>query len=141
MKKQPKSYIFYLGIALFALGLLLTALLAEREGALAVLPHVLVGFGAGITGVGVVNLFRLKLIMKDPEKARQLEIEEKDERNIRLREKAGYATWYLTLFTLAALSLTLLILDYKTACLLAFGVLLTHAAALFIWIYVYNERL
>lgn len=141
MKKKPKSYIFFLGIALFALGLLLRVLLAEEEGAALSLPYVLLGVGTGITGVGAVNLYKLRLLRENPEKARQLEIEEMDERNIRLREKAGYASWYVTLFALAALSLTLVVLNYKTACLLSICVLLVHTASLFIGIYVYNKEL
>lgn len=141
MKKQPKSYILYMGIVIFAIGLLLRFLIPESDGAWQALPFVLTGFGAGIIGAGVVNIFRKRMIDNNPEKAKQYEIAEKDERNIRLREKAGYATWYTSLFILAALSLTFVILDYKVACFLSLGALFVHIISLFIYIYIYNKKI
>ena len=141
MKKQPKHYIFYMGIAVFAAGLLLEALFTDADRVMQSLSLALAGFGSGIVMVGAVNLYRLRLLKNNPEKAKQIEINEKDERNIWLREKAGYTTWYITLFTLAILSMTLLVLDYKTACWLSLGALFIHIASLFIFINIYNKKI
>ncbi len=141
MKRQPKSYVFYMGILIFAVGLILNFLIPESSGALRSVPFLLTGFGAGIIGVGVVNLIRKKMLDNNPEKAKQYEIEEKDERNIRLREKAGYATWYTSLFMLAILSLTFIVLDYKIPCFIALGALMIHIVSLFVYIHIYNRKI
>ena len=141
MGKKPKAIVFYLGIGIFAAGLLLTHLLADAGGALQTFPFVLTGFGAGITGVGVVNLFRIRRLKNDPEKVRQYEISEKDERSVRIREKAGYATWYVTIFILAVLSMTFLVLDDDLACWLTLGALSIHCIVYFIYIGIYNKKM
>src|SRR5690554_7384137 len=87
MKKQPKTYMFYIGIIIFVIGLLLKFLIPESEGAMQSAPFVLTGFGAGIIGVGAAGIFRKKVFDKNPEKAKKYEIAEKDERNIRLRDR------------------------------------------------------
>lgn len=138
MKKQHKSYIFYMGILIFVIGLLLKFLIPETNGSW---QSVITGFGAGIVGVGIAGIFRQKMIEKDPKKAKQYEIAEKDERNIRLREKAGYATWYITLFMLGILSLVFVMLDYKLQSFLTIGVLFIHIISLFVYIIIYNKKL
>ena len=141
MKKQPKSYYIYIGIIIFAVGLLLKFTIPASDGALQTLPFVLTGFGAGIIGVGVLNISRKKMIDNDPQKAKQYEINEKDERNIQIREKAGYATWYTTLFMLSAISLTFVVLDLKIAGFIMLGALFIHIISLFSYIYIYNRKI
>lgn len=141
MKKQPKAYIFFMGIVMFVIGLLLNFLFSESDGIIQSLPSVLTGFGAGIIGVGVAGTLLKKNLKSNPEKAKEYEIAEKDERNIRIREKAGYSAWYTGVFILAVLSLIFLILDYKLPCFIAIGVLFVHIINLFIFIYIYNKKL
>jgi hypothetical protein len=130
-----------MGIIIFLVGVLLEHLVSAPYGALRELPSVLSGFGAGITGVGVFNIFRKRMIDKDPQKAKQYEIYEKDERNIRIREKAGLTAWYSSLFMLAAVTLTFVVLNYKTAGFISLGALLFHIISLFIYIRVYNKKM
>ena len=130
-----------MGIIIFAAGLLLKFIFPEESGAMQSLPFVLSGFGAGIIGVGVAGIFRKRAIENDPEKARQYEIAEKDERNIRIREKAGYATWYTTLFLLAIISLTLVVLNYTAAGFVALGALLIHGISFFVYTYLYSKKI
>ena len=141
MSGKLRPYVFNAGILLFCAGIALRYIFPEAGGVLESLPHILSGFGAGIMGVGVIFLFRKRRIEADPEKAKQFEIDENDERNIRLKEKAGYAAWHITLFALAALSLTFLILDDRAACLLSLGVLLIHKISLVIFTYAYNKKM
>ena len=141
MKNQPKTYIFNIGIIIFVVGLLLKFLIPESKGVLKALPFVLTGFGAGIIGVGVVNIIRKRLIDNNPQKAKLYEINEKDERNIRLREKAGYTTWYTTHFVLAANSLAFVVLNYKFAAFYSLGALFIHIIRLFVYIHIYNKKI
>ena len=141
MKKQPKPYILQMGIIVFVVGILLKFLFPASDGALHTLPFVLNGFGAGIVGVGVVTVLRKKVIDNDPQKAKQYEINEKDERNIRIREKAGYATWYTTLFVLSAVSLIFVVLEYNVACFISLGALFIHIISLFVYIRKYDKKI
>lgn len=141
MNKQPKSYVLYMGIIIFVVGLLLKFLIPASDTALQALPFVLTGFGAGIIGVGVVNIFRIRMIDSNPKKAKQYEINEKDERNIRIREKAGYVTWYTSLFVLSTISLTFVVLNYIVASFISLGALFIHIISLFVYIYIYNKKI
>jgi hypothetical protein len=89
------------------------------------------GFGCGVSCVAAVSLTYSR---KNPQKRKQREINEKDERNIKIAEKSALSTWYVTLFTLTALVLTFQILDYSTPSLIAVGVLLIHIISYFIFI-------
>lgn len=142
MKKSPKSYVFYLGILVFAVGILLGFILHDADGGvLERLPFVLTGFGAGIIGVGVAGMIQKKRTEKDPQKAKQYEINEKDERNIRIREKACCAAWYITLFVLAAVSMTLFIMDYTVPFAMVLAAFFIHILGMFVFIYVYNKNM
>ena len=141
MRKQIKSYIFYAGVAAFALGLLLRSLFPVANGAMQSLSFVLIGFGSGIIGVGIATLFRQRILMEHPEKAKQQEIDEKDERNVRLREKAGYATWYITMFVLAALSMAFVVMNLAIACWLTLGALFVHIISFFVCIGSYSKKM
>ena len=105
------------------------------------LPIALVGFGSGILGVGAAGLHRERLLKNNPELARRQEIEERDERNIRLREKSGYASWYVTTVLLAVMSLLFLILGDRMACLIAIAILFINVASLLLFIWYYNKKM
>lgn len=141
MKKQSKPWILPLGIILFALGIACKFIIPESAESLQALTVALTGFGAGIVGVGVAGGFAKKIIDRNPEKAREYEIAEKDERNIRVREKAGYSTWYISLFVQAIAALALLVLDYTIPCLLVMLALLVHVVSLFVNIYIHNKKM
>lgn len=141
MKKSTGSWVFFAGIALFIIGVLMGILIPDAQGIMKTMPFVFIGFGAGIIAVGVVNIFNDRMRKKDTGKYREYEIAEKDERNIRLREKAGYATWFVTLFVLAALVLTLVILQQYLACYLAIGALFIHVISQLVAINAYNKRI
>ena len=49
--------------------------------------------------IGTVGTIRLR---KNPETAKQQDIEAADERNIKIREKSAYSTFFITLLTFAA---------------------------------------
>ena len=96
------------------------------------------GFGSAIVAVAAVNLI---LIKRNPDKQRQQEINEKDERSIRIREKSAQSTWYVTLFSLLALEFAFLFLDYLIPCYVVIGVMVIHVVSYFIFIYRNNKKL
>lgn len=141
MKKSLKPYVFYLGIFIFAVGILLKFIFPASDGALEQLPFVLTGFGAGIIGVGVAVMIMKKRTEKDPQKAKQYEINEKDERNILIREKACYAAWYVTLFVLAAVTMALFVMGYNVAFCMVLGAFFIHIISMFVFIIYYSKNM
>ena len=112
----------YVCTLLLGLGCFLAAALL-RETADAALFGALVGVGAGLLGPGGASLLQARFAPE--EVRRRQERVERDERNVMLREKAGYVTWYATLLTLAAGALALVVLDNRAAWLLI-GVMAVH---------------
>jgi uncharacterized membrane protein len=83
----------------------------------------MLGFGVGLVAVGVVSMF---VSWKNPQYAKQQEIDMKDERNIQIRDKAGYGAFVITMFSLAALVMATLALEQIIASVLVICVLVIH---------------
>ena len=132
-----KSFIFYMGIALLLCGVVLAIVFNGSDGVMRILPFVMVGFGSGIIVVGVSFMIR----HKNPKLAKEYEINEKDERNIRLREKSGYSAWFITQFTLFAMVISFLLMDYKVPLWFALGALLIHNGSLLMGIFVHSKKI
>ena len=96
------------------------------------------GIGFAWIVYGGINLYYLN---KRPDIIKLKEIGEKDERNITIREKAGYSTFVITLFTLVILEFALLILGYKLASILTVIVLMIHICTFLIGLKYYNDRI
>lgn len=84
------------------------------------------GVGSGLFVVSILNLLRIRRVAKDPEYRENMEIEEKDERNVFLRDKAWAWTGYLFLMIAAFGSVILRIFDlvtYSYAAAMAVGLI------------------
>ena len=120
MKKSVKNYILtILGIAMLVTGLWL--LKANPLNSSTILPYLLVGFGCGIFGHNVGELTSKNILKKAPQVAKQLEIEENDERNITLRNRAQAKAYAIMLPVFGALlvSFALMGVDLKITLLFA----------------------
>lgn len=85
MKKKKIVYIgsIIFGIALIAIGgFFLTEENVKKESG------ILIGIGAGVFGAAVANLWMLHFYETHPQKKKQVEIDETDERNQLIRDKA-----------------------------------------------------
>ena len=147
MRKQSKPYIFFIGAFTLVAGAIMRAFFVESDfdtvaGNLWHIPVVLIGFGSSLTAVGIVYFIVTRWIRKrNPGKAKQIEIKVKDERNVRLLEKSGYTTWYITMFTLALLSLSLVVLQLFTAFWLSIGAFTVHVTAFFLCGFIYDRKI
>ncbi len=107
--KQYKvgRYVFLavVGFIIFAVGLALTKLLSNTDGILKILPYIFVGVGSGIFGGNLGTALRNKAMLKNPQAARQMEIEQKDERNQAISNKAKAKVYDLMIFVYAAILL------------------------------------
>lgn len=135
--KQYKvgRYVFLsvLGAVLFIVGLVLLLLLPDAEGILKTLPFVCVGVGAGIFGGNFSSAMRNRAINKNPQLAKQAEIEAKDERNYMIRNKAKASAYNLMIFVYAAILLAFTLMQVEAYIILT----LVGAYLFFIFSYVY----
>ena len=107
--KQYKvgRYIFLsaIGFVIFIAGLVLIKLLPEAGGILKTLPYLCIGIGAGIFGGNLGTAIKNKTALKNPQVAKQIEVEQKDERNQAISDKAKARAYDLMIYVYAAVLL------------------------------------
>lgn len=96
------------------------------------------GVGGAWIGVGALNLYKLK---RKPNIIKKQEIAENDERNIEIRQKAAYSTFFVTLFGLVLLQIIFVVNNYTTASILTTIVLAIHVISLLVFLRHYNNKL
>ncbi|HBN83561.1 MAG TPA: hypothetical protein DDZ89_06915 [Clostridiales bacterium] len=130
------------GLILLISGLLLLIFLPDAHGVMLTLPYICIGIGAGIFGGNLGTAIKNHHIKKDPTLAKQIEIEEKDERNIVINSRAKAKSYDLMLMVFSALILTFAFMQVDL-----YVVLTLVAAYLFIvfsmvfYIYKYNKEM
>jgi nitrate/nitrite transporter NarK len=81
-----------------------------------------VGLGSGIFGGNIGTAFKNKAMLKNPQAARQVEIEQKDERNQAISNKSKARVYDLMIFVYAAVILAFALMQiniYVTLILVA----------------------
>lgn len=76
------------GLLLLAAGLLALKRAPARQGALVALPYVCIGLGCGALGSGISGVVNRKIMRDNPQLQKQIAIEQNDERNIALSNRA-----------------------------------------------------
>lgn len=100
MKKKFCYILAAMGFAMLAAGVWLLKTGQNDSG---IAPYLCVGFGCGIFGQNVGELLSRHAVRKNPEIAKQLEIEKKDERNTALRNRAQAKAFNIMLPVFGAL--------------------------------------
>lgn len=97
------------------------------------IPGLLVGIGAGLFGLSVAQIFVIMIAEKNPEYKRKVSIEEKDERNIAINNKAKAKGFDAMSFILTILMLIFVFLhaDLSIILLLVFAYLLVYGVFIF----------
>ena len=103
MKKVGSIVAGFAGILLFVIGLYLTKTVEAPEGAMKVLPFICVGLGCGIFGQAFGSLLTNLIMRSNPEHARNMEIERKDERNQQLANRTKAKAYDAITYIFAAL--------------------------------------
>lgn len=88
----------------FGIGLALAGGFFIKGEELKAVSGVCIGVGACLFGLGLGNLFMLRFEEKNPEMAKIKEIEEKDERNIAIRNRAKAKAADITQYLIIALT-------------------------------------
>ncbi len=128
MKKSKMDYLITsIGVVLLGLGLYLVKTLVEPRGFLLALPYVCIGIGCGAFGQGVGNLLSYQAVKNSPELQKELEINQKDERNVAIASRAKAKAFDRMTFVFAALMLSFALMGVELA-----AVLLLVCAYLFV---------
>lgn len=91
-----------IGFAIFAAGLVLIILLPDANGILKTLPYICVGLGSGVFGGNLGMAIKNRTSLKNPEIAKQAEIEERDERNRTISYRAKAKAYDLMIYSYSA---------------------------------------
>ena len=108
------------GILLAAIGFVLLRRYADSQGVMAVLPFVRIGVGCGAFGHGMGGMLSRKALKGSPDLQKQLEIEQKDERNIAISNSAKGKAFDIMLFVYGALMLSFALMQVDLAAILLF---------------------
>ena len=108
------------GILLAAIGFVLLRRYADSQGVMAVLPFVCIGVGCGAFGHGMGGMLSRKALKGSPDLQKQLEIEQKDERNIAISNSAKGKAFDIMLFVYGALMLSFALMQVDLAAILLF---------------------
>jgi len=104
MKKNViNTLTLVVGLALLGAGLYLVKTVFAPTGVMLALPYVFIGLGCGMFGQGVSGFVNRAVLKKNPEIAKQQEIEQKDERNQEIANRAKAKAYDAMVFVFGAL--------------------------------------
>lgn len=104
MNKKLIDYsMVIIGILLLVGGLVLIKLIETPQGIFIALPYMCIGVGCGIFGHGMGNLINSRIMSNHPDLKKQMEIEQKDERNISIKNSAKAKAYDMMIFVFGAL--------------------------------------
>lgn len=104
-------------LILVVLGLVLGEMLPEEEHSLQTFAGMLTGFGIGVAAVAIISVIRVR--RKTPEQLKQMEIEEKDERNIRIAQMSYSVMAVASYIILAILSFVFTLMgEFLVTCIM-----------------------
>lgn len=107
-----------LGIVLLATGLILLKTVGEPEGILLPLPYICIGVGCGLFGGGMGSILGNRALKNHPEIRKQKEIEEKDERNRTISERAKSRAYDMMVFVFGALMVAFALMNVEVQVIL-----------------------
>lgn len=136
MKNSKSIVISILGVLLCGIGFYLIKSLMDPQGIIKTLPYILVGIGCGMFGHGIGDLINKKVTAKNPELAKQIEIDQKDERNIMITNMAKAKGYDIMTYVFAALMLAYALMGASMEILIPFVI-----AYLFVQFYAMYIRL
>ncbi|SDW98728.1 hypothetical protein [Paenibacillus sp. CF384] len=125
-----KTILYYLltvgGVGLLAVGVYFIKTVEDPQGLLRALPYICVGLGCGLFGHAMGEVIIRSAMKKNPAAAKQLEIEQNDERNLAIANRAKAKAYDMMVFVLGALitSFALMAIDLIMVVLLVVAYML-----------------
>lgn len=142
--KSIGRYLVYslIGFMILAVGAILGKLTRDTQGIMQSLPYSFIGIGTGIFGQNLGTAFNIYAMKKDPQMAKQQEIEEKDERNISIRNKAKAKAYDLMVIVFGALMMAFALMQVNWPVVLT--IVVTYLFVVFsniYFLYKYNKEM
>jgi uncharacterized membrane protein len=121
MKKTISAYILtVVGVGLLVSGLYFVKTMEDPQGILEALPYICVGLGCVIFGHGLGEIILQHAMKGAPAAAKQLEIDQKDERNLAIANRAKAKAYDMMAFVFGALLLAFALMGIDLIVLLLF---------------------
>ena len=117
-KKLIDYFIVIIGIILLIGGLVLIKLIDTSQGIFIALPYISIGVGCGIFGHGMGNLINSRIMSNRPDIKKQMEIEQKDERNIAIQTSAKAKAYDMMVFVFGAVMVSLALMNVDVTVIL-----------------------
>lgn len=134
MKARRLSWLaLSIGVLLLGAGLLLIKLNAAPQGILLPMPYVCIGLGCGALGCGLSDIIHRKILQDNPQLQKQLAIEQNDERNIGLSNRAKAKAYDIMLYVFSGVIIAFSLMDVSVyaICLLVGAYLFIIASFIF----------
>lgn len=131
-----------IGFAILALGAILAKFTRNDQGIMQILSYILIGIGAGVFGQNIGNTFNIIAMRKAPQVAKQKEIDENDERNITITNKAKAKAYDFMVMLFGALMLAFALMQVEWTVFL--GIVIVYLFVVFSNIYFmskYNKEM
>jgi hypothetical protein len=109
-----------LGFIILAIGAVLAKVTRNTEGIMQTLPYIFIGIGAGIFGQNLGTAFSILAAKKDPKLAKEMEINEKDERIITIRNMAKAKAYDIMIMAFGALMMAFALMNVNWIVVLSF---------------------
>ncbi len=109
-----------IGFIICAAGIVLIKSMPEATGIMRTLPYICIGIGTGVFGQNLGTVLSRLALRKDPQSAKRIEIETKDERNTAIRNKAKAKAYDLMVMVFGALMLVFALMQADLFVTLAF---------------------
>lgn len=133
MKKIKSYLITIIGVVLFMTGLYLIKTVFNPQGVMLALPYLCIGVGCGMFGHGLGDILNRIALKKNPDLAKQKEINEKDERNIMIGNMAKARGYNMMTYVFAALLVAYALMGVSFSIIIPFVIayLFVHFYAIF----------
>jgi len=103
-KNNYKDYtVAALGLILLVCGLVIIKKVSEPQGIMRALPYIFIGIGCGVFGHGMGEIISYRVVKNNPDILKQIEIEKKDERNIKISNHAKAKAYDMMIYVFGAL--------------------------------------
>lgn len=121
-KNIQKYWVYsFLGFLILATGAVLAKVTRNTEGIMQTLPYIFIGIGAGIFGENLGTAFSILAAKKDPKLAKKMEINDKDERNITIRNMAKAKAYDIMVIAFGALMIAFALMNVNWIVILSFA--------------------
>lgn len=118
MKKIADGMVTLVGVLLIGLSLVFLKQASDPQGLMRTLPYICIGIGCGAFGHGMGNIIKHRRLKNKPALQRQLEIEEQDERNQAIANKAKGKAYDVMIPVFGALMLSFALMEVDLTALL-----------------------